>query len=610
MAKIGSLANTMRSNKIGYITGQIFVIVAAIFGFSMRISARGVVAKDRYSVSPPVPVFLRQLTELEPGRRVDVASEYYRRHFRRSDSVVAKSWFVRLDDLARTLDDQRLACAVFDFRADYYSVHLGLNPFSAALYQHAADMARGYGLSFETGGYLHKKARYFQVFRQNTSACLYYLQAMAIFREIGFSKVPGIGSYLADVADFYYNIGDYDNSKEFLLLALRYGGPTLRATINMTNTIGLIYRGRKQYALALYYFRKAHTMAVNGRDTVWVGITDGNTGSVYFLRKEYDKAIHFLESDVRICLRFNENKNAAIALLRLARIAFDRNDFTVTDRYIKQAALLIERARNTLAVRLDLALLQAELAERKGSSDKALYHWKQYVKWKDSLVMLHNVAAVERVKLRWESEKYEKRVAQLNRDAQIESLKRRVIVVVLVVLGLIGLRLYRRQRRFAGEERAMLLSEKSALDDELKTAASTLDEYTRHLKEKNALIEEFKAELERLKDHSLSPRDGQLTADLELLMQAQIMTDYQWNEFRRLFQKVHAGFFGHIKTNFPRFTETDTRLLCLIKLGLNNREMANMLGITVEGVKKAKQRLRKKMELPLGETIEAALLRW
>ena len=37
-----------------------------------------------------------------------------------------------------------------------------------------------------------------------------------------------------------------------------------------------------------------------------------------------------------------------------------------------------------------------------------------------------------------------------------------------------------------------------------------------------------------------------------------------------------------------------TRLLALIRLKLNNREMAGMLGITVEGVKKAKQRLRKK----------------
>jgi DNA-binding CsgD family transcriptional regulator len=35
--------------------------------------------------------------------------------------------------------------------------------------------------------------------------------------------------------------------------------------------------------------------------------------------------------------------------------------------------------------------------------------------------------------------------------------------------------------------------------------------------------------------------------------------------------------------------------VALMKLGLNNAEMANMLGITVEGIKKAKQRLRKKM---------------
>jgi DNA-directed RNA polymerase specialized sigma24 family protein len=46
------------------------------------------------------------------------------------------------------------------------------------------------------------------------------------------------------------------------------------------------------------------------------------------------------------------------------------------------------------------------------------------------------------------------------------------------------------------------------------------------------------------------------------------------------------------------------RLLALIKLKLNNREMSGMLGITVDGVKKAKQRLRKKMLLLESDEIE------
>ena len=80
-----------------------------------------------------------------------------------------------------------------------------------------------------------------------------------------------------------------------------------------------------------------------------------------------------------------------------------------------------------------------------------------------------------------------------------------------------------------------------------------------------------------------------------------------WNEFKKLFNKVHTGFFLKLRRNFPHLTDTDMRLLSLIKLNLNNKEMANMLGITVEGIKKAKQRLRKKMQLPADTSFEEML---
>ncbi|WP_293300685.1 hypothetical protein [Pedobacter sp. UBA4863] len=41
-------------------------------------------------------------------------------------------------------------------------------------------------------------------------------------------------------------------------------------------------------------------------------------------------------------------------------------------------------------------------------------------------------------------------------------------------------------------------------------------------------------------------------------------------------------------------TESNLRIVLLQKIGLNNAETANLLGITTEAVKKAKQRMRKK----------------
>ena len=94
---------------------------------------------------------------------------------------------------------------------------------------------------------------------------------------------------------------------------------------------------------------------------------------------------------------------------------------------------------------------------------------------------------------------------------------------------------------------------------------------------------------------------------MEAMVKAHIMTDTAWQEFKNLFDKVHASFFSLVKNQFQNLTETDMRTLALIKLRLNNREMAGMLGITIEGVKKAKQRFRKKIGLPEEQSLEAVI---
>ncbi|HEY0769021.1 MAG TPA: hypothetical protein VGD31_01715, partial [Sphingobacteriaceae bacterium] len=84
-------------------------------------------------------------------------------------------------------------------------------------------------------------------------------------------------------------------------------------------------------------------------------------------------------------------------------------------------------------------------------------------------------------------------------------------------------------------------------------------------------------------------------------------TEENWIEFRKLFDKVHAGYIYRIKSKYVNLTETDIRLITLMKLQLNYREMANMLGVTTEAVRKARQRLRKKLGLKQEDNMEKLL---
>jgi DNA-binding NarL/FixJ family response regulator len=72
--------------------------------------------------------------------------------------------------------------------------------------------------------------------------------------------------------------------------------------------------------------------------------------------------------------------------------------------------------------------------------------------------------------------------------------------------------------------------------------------------------------------------------------------DY-WEQFQFHFDEMHKNFVTKLKTLHPQISSNDQRLCCLVRLDLNNREIASILHITVNGVEQTKYRLKKKMDI-------------
>ena len=86
----------------------------------------------------------------------------YKANYRHIDSSIA---FKKIDEIAKIaaeINDKSLALAVFDCKADYYSVNYGFNPHSLYYYQKAIDQATAEGMVVETGIYIFKKGAVLQ----------------------------------------------------------------------------------------------------------------------------------------------------------------------------------------------------------------------------------------------------------------------------------------------------------------------------------------------------------------------------------------------------------------------------------------------------------------
>lgn len=547
------------------------------------------------------------LKKTKPDKRVVQAFNLYKKAYHTVNEQTAMLALDTLQQIAGQLHDQQLEGAVYVFRADYYSVNRGFNDQSLDYHQQAIDFAITNQLPVEEAIYLQKKALYYFTFRRNTDACQYFLQACEKFKQIGFRNVPNISQYLAEQAKFYYDLKDYDNAGSLLKQALHYPVVSERSRISITNTLGLICRDENNYTDALNYFYSAHNYAVAAKDTAWCGITNGNIGSVFFRQKRYNLASPLIKDDYQTAIQFKDSANAGTALLRLSRINIDQGKMQLAKAQldtVERLSVNKKYAVNLVSI-VEMNRQLAELYEKTGQLALVVKYGQLFETFKDSLNKRDNIVAVENVRLKWIAERHQTELEHLRSNADMSKFKRNALILILLLGMVIVILLFNRHSFKAQKKQELLLAEKRRVDDELANAATLLKQYTENLKQSNAIIEKFKSEVDRFKADST---DRKSTANLDKLLQIRIMTDEAWDEFKKLFNKVHSGFFIRLRKSYPNLTDTDVRLLSLVRLSLNNREMANMLGVTIEGVKKSKQRMRKKMDLPAEAELEQIIV--
>jgi DNA-binding CsgD family transcriptional regulator len=81
------------------------------------------------------------------------------------------------------------------------------------------------------------------------------------------------------------------------------------------------------------------------------------------------------------------------------------------------------------------------------------------------------------------------------------------------------------------------------------------------------------------------------------LIESSLSTETEWFEFKSNFEKLSPNFLWNLKQKHSELSKSDIRLIVLIKIGFSQKEIATVLGIAPDSVKKAKQRLRKKLNL-------------
>ena len=136
------------------------------------------------------------------------------------------------------------------------------------------------------------------------------------------------------------------------------------------------------------------------------------------------------------------------------------------------------------------------------------------------------------------------------------------------------------------------------MEQEIASAKEQMKMFTDNIIEKTSLIEKLESQA---KDKAASSEQQIIISELS---QQTILTEDDWLKFKTLFEKIHPGFFIKLKQKFPDITLAEQRMAALIRLNLTMRQMASMLGISTDSVRKTRQRLRQRLQLSADASLE------
>jgi DNA-binding CsgD family transcriptional regulator len=442
---------------------------------------------------------------------------------------------------------------------------------------------------------------FYNFFRnKNNISFEYYLLAYNQYKSFTADEFPAKRLYLYGLAGAYFRYDDFPNAIKYMKDALATKNEMAGDnSITLYNTIGVGYQRLKKYDSALLYFNEAINEAKANNDTIWLGILGGNVGLNYYYQQNYAAALPLIKKDVEQSYQYGLKKNAMGSSTKLADI-YLRDKKTDLAETILQNAQKLKGGRPfwpdyELAATLYYQL--AKVYEAKGDMKLAFRYADSAFIAKDSGIIQKIATNQAKAEEKAELVQHKFAAEQIANEKRLQEFIRNSLIMFIFLLTIIGIMFINRQRL----KRKKLEAEMKKAAAELNAATSKLVSFRQRVDEKDELIEQYSEQIDQLKKEDEDQEDSEVRAQLE---NAILLTDEQWEEFRRLFEKVHSGFFNNLKKKIPDLTPAEVRFLALTKLKLSPKEMSSMLGVSSNAIRLYKHRLRKKLNMDKDNMIE------
>lgn len=429
----------------------------------------------------------------------------------------------------------------------------------------------------------------------------------------------------------YARVHDFTEAKRYLLQAETVSN----ASENMgwqgwvTHRRGILAVQMKDYDAAIEPYKMAASLCGKAGDSLCLGESLEQLGAIYGIKNDFEQAHYYYHHAIPIIEKYGSEATFSATASNFGGMLTREGKPAEAIPYFKQAISIQKKLGNqreevqswnnlgeayyTLnqynkaldifnhCVQINTALNLPEslinnysgltkLYEVKGDLSNALKYLNKYIELKDSVVgakISLQIAEMENSYTIQQKElELQQSSAQLN-ATQLKLERSRMFLLLIVLLAGFGLWRWR--------------SQISAAQSQQLQSQENLNSLTKILLEKNTQLLELKEQSRELLEAKSSPETSEFD---ENLYSQRILTPADWESFKAYFERAYPSYLNRLREAFPSLTDAEKRVFLFIKLNLNTREAASILGISADSVKKTRYRLRQRLNLEQDQILD------
>ncbi|MEO1258601.1 MAG: triple tyrosine motif-containing protein [Bacteroidota bacterium] len=150
--------------------------------------------------------------------------------------------------------------------------------------------------------------------------------------------------------------------------------------------------------------------------------------------------------------------------------------------------------------------------------------------------------------------------------------------------------------------------EEDKMKSELQHLNNLLAASTMNLVVKNEFIETIKEKIKEVTRKGKNKETKQALEQIVKEIDVTLKLQEDWEQFEHHFDQVHGSFLTRLRTHYSDLSPNEQKLCAFLRLNLNTKDIANLMGISLRGVEVARYRLRKKLNLNKGQNLSKFIL--